>query len=179
MRSARAFATGLLLLCACAHGYSVVPHPSGGILSPEWTPRKPSHPEDQGVDFYFVRETDGAWIVSFSLNSPYAHDIPVTAAFERTLNQLALRALRFAEQPREKRIALRTTRYPEPLEGTAGEGAEAAMSLDAPPLRVYAAVVRQPGRRYAFVLAGAGSDGGLPVEEARDLARRIRFKQPN
>jgi hypothetical protein len=178
MQTARA-ATSLLVLCACAHGYAIAPLPSGATLAPEWIAQKPAHSEDEGVDFYFVRQSDHAWIVSFSLRSQHAQSIPVTEAFGRTLYYLGFRALRFADQPREKRSALRTAMEPRPLGGTAGEAAEATLSLDDPPLRVYAAVVRQPGRRYAFVLAGAESDDSLPVAEARDLARRIRFKSSN
>jgi hypothetical protein len=170
------------VLCACQHGGPQKAFfvgqandgamTAGGMMTAGWVERPPVNSEDQDVDHYFVRD-DGAWVIAVGLVYDDGGKKPVPG-LTVALEQMGARAIRFDGRRAPTQISLRATKPPSGLTKAAEPAAEAEFDVEGPPpMHVYAALI-QLGRRHVFIVSGS-SRGDVPVAEARDLARRIRF----
>jgi hypothetical protein len=177
----------ILALCACQHApvpygargksgsYAVAALPSGKLMPTGWTGREAPR-TDQDADYYFVRDSDGAWLLVTELESNTADDAtPAIEVLRRGLGVVAMMGFRVSKERPPHDLNMETTESLQPLAGTAAEAAEMAMTTERPPVRVYAAVVKHE-RHFIFVVAGASRRSELGIEEARSFARRIRFE---
>jgi hypothetical protein len=181
-----------LALCACGHapvhydshplgrGFFIAPLASGELVRAGWTGRSAPKPDDK-ADFYFVRDSDDAWM---SLHS-YLLDVeddstPAVQLLQRSFDYLTMIGMRLSHARlywRSDGVLLSTAGTVHPLEVEDASAADTTLSIESRPrAQVYIALVRR-GRQVVVVVAGNNQGKGvLPAEEALDFARRVRFQ---
>jgi hypothetical protein len=179
----------LLTAAACAHPgathadgrwrppglrhYSVAELPTGELMGPGWTSGNPRRGFIDG-DFYFSRE-DGALIfVETQLLTHGEMGYSADQLVQYDAQLAVIEASTFANLPVDLRAKLRVSGPKLPVGEAPPDTAERLIGQDDPKLIVYAAV-KKDRKDEAVVVIAAAKAGDPPLEEARELVRRIRL----
>jgi hypothetical protein len=192
-RSCTAFTALLLLvLCGCQHaavryeshplnrGFFIAPLASGELVPAGWTGRKAAKPDDK-VDFFFMRDSDGAWIAAhgYVAETQADADLETSELLRRSMGNVIMVGMRFSNlrfnERSNQQLNVTATQSIQPLDVEDASAVDMAVAAQSPPLQLYVALVRR-GSQSVVVMAGRSRGGTLPADEARDFARRVRFE---
>jgi hypothetical protein len=181
--------SALLAAAACAHPgathadgrwrppgprhYSVAELPSGELMGSDWTSSNPRRGFIDG-DFYFSREDGALILLTTQLLTHGEMSYSAEQLVQYDAQMAVLEASSFANLPIDLRAKLRVSGPKLPFGEAAPGAAERLIGQDDPRLIVYAAV-QKDRKDEAIVVIAAAKSGDPPLEEARQLVRRIQF----